>query len=347
MRDLFEICGKRSNESKKVHDGKIKESASHKDILMQKALIIFESRYGSTEEVAKILALVLGPARACRVDEFEERYEDIDLLVIGTPIYSGQIDPKIVQFVQENSFWLKDKNIVLFCLSLDRHDGEAALQRLLSHHQLKIISLKAFGGRLNLKKLKDDDYRRLKVFQDKIGQPLQNVDLFLKEEIIEFALETKRAMERLAKTMPSEELGPYVSDFLKKHNTCTLATAFGKLARATPIEYSYHNGKLYLLSEGGEKFANILLNNRVSVAVYDEYRGMDKLAGMQITGSAIILDPGDPEYRDVLHLKGHNPDRIAAMPFALNMIRIDMEKVEFLCSDFKKIDQEVKQILVF
>ena len=314
---------------------------------MQKTLIIFESRYGSTEEAAKILALVLGPARACRVDEFEECYKDIDLLVIGTPIYSGQIDPKIVQFVQENSFWLKDKNIVLFCLSLDRHDGEAALQKLLSHHHLKIISLKAFGGRLNLEKLKNDDYRRLKGFQDKIGQPLQNVDLFLKEEIIEFALETKRAMERLAKTMPSEELGPYVVDFLKKHNTCTLATAFGKLARATPIEYSYHKGKLYLLSEGGEKFANILLNNRVSVAVYDEYRGMDKLAGMQITGQAIILDPGDLEYRDVLHLKGHNPDRIATMPFALNMIRIDMEKVEFLNSDFKKIDQEVKQILVF
>jgi hypothetical protein len=35
------------------------------------------------------------------------------------------------------------------------------------------------------------------------------------------------------------------------------------------------------------------------------------------------------------------------MPFVLNMIRIEMEKVEILNSDFKKMGQEVKQILLF
>ena len=333
--------------NKKVYDRKMDEFAGRKIFTMRKTLILYESRYGSTKEAAKILALILGPARACRVDEFEESYKDIDLLVIGTPIYSEQIDPKIVQFIEENSSWLKDKSIVLFCLSLDRANGDAVLQKLLRDQQLKVISSKAFGGKLDLEKLNDEDHRILLVFQDKMGLPMQNVDNFSRDKIIEFALEIKQATERPAKTMPSVELGPWVEDFLKKHNTCTLATALGNRVRATPIEYNYHSGLLYLLSEGGEKFANILLNNRVSIAVYDEYRSMDKLAGMQITGQAFIVDPGDQEYKDFLHLKGYNPDKIATMPFVLNMIRIEMEKVEILNSDFKKMGQEVKQILLF
>lgn len=126
--------------NKKVYDRKMDESAGRKTFTMRKTLILYESRYGSTKEAAKILALILGPARACSVDEFEDRYKDIDLLVIGTPIYSEQIDPKIVQFIEENSSWLKDKSIVLFCLSLDRSNGDAVLQKLLRDQQLKVIS---------------------------------------------------------------------------------------------------------------------------------------------------------------------------------------------------------------
>lgn len=314
---------------------------------MQKTLVLFESRYGSTEEAAKILALILGPARACQVNEFKEHYMGFDLFVIGTPLYSGEIDPKIAQFMQMNISWLKDKNTALFCLCLDRRDADAALEKLRDLLGLKVISSKALDGKLGLEKLKDEDRQTLKVFYDKTGLPLQSVDSFLREEIIEFALEIKRARDILAKSIPSEELKPYVEDFLKKHNTCTLATAFGDRVRATPIEYSYHNGKLYMLSEGGEKFANILMNDRVSLAVYDDYQSMDRLSGMQITGRASIVDPTDQEYREVLRWEGQSPDRIAALPFAMNMIRIEMEKVEFLSAEFKKMGEEVRQILLF
>jgi menaquinone-dependent protoporphyrinogen IX oxidase/nitroimidazol reductase NimA-like FMN-containing flavoprotein (pyridoxamine 5'-phosphate oxidase superfamily) len=314
---------------------------------MQKTLVLFESRYGSTEEAAKILALILGPAKTCPVDKFRDRYIGFDLFVIGTPLYSGEIDPKISQFVQKNISWLKDKNTALFCLCLDPHEGEAALEKLRKLLGIKVIGWKAFGGMADLEKLEGEDGQTLKAYYEKTGLPLESVDLVLKEDIVEFALEIKRARDRLGKSMPSEKLKPYVEDFLKKHNTCTLSTAFKDRVRATPIEYSYHDGKLYMLSEGGEKFANILLNSRVSLAVYDDYQGMDKLAGMQITGRASLVSSRDQEHEEILRLEGQSLERITALPFALNMIRIEMERVEFLNADFKKMGQDVRQILFF
>jgi hypothetical protein len=314
---------------------------------MQKTLVLFENRYGATEEAAKMLALILGPAKTCPIDKFKDRFMGFDLFVIGTPIFSGEIDPKIAQFVQNNISWLKDRNTALFCLCLDPGEGEAALERLRRILGHKVIGWKAFGGTPDLEKLEGEAGQTLKAFYEKTGLPVESVDSFLKEDIVEFALEIKRARDRLARSMPPVELKPYVEDFLKKHNTCTLSTAFAGRARATPIEYSYHDGKLYMLSEGGEKFAGILLNSRVSLAVYDDYQGMDKLAGMQIAGRATLVGPRDQEYQDVLRLEGHSPEKIAALPFALNMIRIEMDRVEFLNADFKKMGQDVRQVLFF
>ncbi len=104
---------------------------------------------------------------------------------------------------------------------------------------------------------------------------------------------------------------------------------------------------MYLLSEGGEKFANIPINKNVSVAVYEDYTGMNNLAGMQITGSAhIILDDRD-EYEEVIKMKGLNIDFIKNLPVNMNIIKIEIKKIEFLYSKFKESDYEPKQIYFF
>ena len=36
----------------------------------------------------------------------------------------------------------------------------------------------------------------------------------------------------------------------------------------------YNDGYMYILSEGGFKFANLLLNDNVSVAIYEQFHGM-------------------------------------------------------------------------
>ena len=52
--------------------------------------------------------------------------------------------------------------------------------------------------------------------------------------------------------MPKEELKKAVEEYIAANNTCALATGTGDYVRCTPIEYSYHNDKFWMFSEGGE-----------------------------------------------------------------------------------------------
>jgi len=71
---------------------------------------------------------------------------------------------------------------------------------------------------------------------------------------------------------------------------------------------------------------------------------MNSLAGIQITGTATIVDEESEEYSDVLKIKGLNENAIRNMAVNMNMIKIVMEKVEFLNSKFKSDGGDPKQI---
>ena len=73
---------------------------------MQRTLIIYESKYGTTEKIAKNLSLILGPANYCTPDGFRDEYKEFDFFVIGSPIYSGKFHPKITRLAEENQDWL-------------------------------------------------------------------------------------------------------------------------------------------------------------------------------------------------------------------------------------------------
>ena len=57
--------------------------------------------------------------------------------------------------------------------------------------------------------------------------------------------------------VPEKELKKTVEEYISSNNTCALATGTGDYVRCTPIEYSYHDDKFWLFSEGGEKFIGL------------------------------------------------------------------------------------------
>ena len=59
--------------------------------------------------------------------------------------------------------------------------------------------------------------------------------------------------------MPEKFLKQAIEKYVLENNTCALATGTG---RCTPIEYSYHDGKFWLFSEGGEKFIGLEKNKK-------------------------------------------------------------------------------------
>lgn len=311
---------------------------------MQRTILIYESKYGATEKIVKYLAPVLGPANYCTTDQFNDSYKDFDFFVIGSGVYSGKLDPKICDFVDNNLEWLKTKPVTLFSVSLSLKDGYENLKNL-SEIIGSTVSQKALGGTLKLSKLSEEDSHALDDFSQQVGFPLKDMDNFNLEEVTSFALELKKIKESLILPAPQRE--EFIDKFLTSHNTCTLSTGYQNRVRSTPIEYNYFNGFIYLLSEGGEKFANLPLNNQVSVAVYEDYTGFNNLAGMQITGTSEIISDDSVEFEDVLRMKGLKIDFIKRNPVKINMIKITISKVEFLNSEFKKLGYEAKQIQNF
>ena len=314
---------------------------------MIKTLVVYSSKYGSTRDVARIISLITGPAIYCTVDEFKKEYVDFDFIVIGTPIYTEKIDPSIKKFAEENREWLKQKPICLFCTCLDKNGGLDRLTELQNFIGVKALSLKAIGGRLLVDDLDKKDQEQLKIFLDRVNLPMEDMNFYNQDEIVKYSLKLKLIKEKLMTPVKLEELKIAVEEFLTSHNTCTLTTGHNNVVRSTPIEYSYKEGNIYILSEGGEKFANLLYNKNVSLAVYEDYTSMNHLKGMQITGEASIIGNESGEYTDILTWKGFNIDTIKSLPVNMNMIKIKLIKVEFLNSKFKSQGADAKQIYKF
>ena len=321
------------------------DNLNREEFNMLKTLVVYSGKYGTTEEVAQTISLITGPARYCSVENFKEEYRDFEFVVLGAPVYKEKLDQPLVEFVKNNSEWLKEKSVAAYCTCLDTDGGLRELNDLSREYQVEFLTLKALGGRLILEDLDSDDQVSIEEFLELVKLPHEDMDFYNTEEVIKFSMKLKGLKEKLLKKLEHEKLVSTVDEFINSHNTCTLATCNAGKVRSTPIEYSYFKKHLYLLSEGGEKFSNLLLNNNVSLSIYDSFNGMNSLAGMQITGKASILSETSDEYEAVIKLKGLNMEALNRLPVILNIIEIEITRIEFLYSKFKEMDADPKQIL--
>ncbi len=311
---------------------------------MVKTLILFESRYGFTEKISKDLALILGPAKYCRCSEFKGHLDNYEMVVLCSAVYEECIDEAIIGFVSNNREKLKEKKIVLLCSCLAENMVNQYLKPLKDLLGDSVALEASVGGILDMEKLSYEDHKSMEQFCRFVGCTLESSSTFDMGTFGSLALEIKSIKDEVQKVMPKEELIKHAEDFINKHNTCTLATGHGGAVRATPIEYSYFQGCLYIISEGGEKFSNIIVNSKVSIGIFDEYKGMDKLSGMQLSGTAELIEIGSGEYIKVLELKNISYDKIKCLPIALNLLKINISKIEFLCSAFSGLGYDIKQI---
>ena len=164
--------------------------------------------------------------------------------------------------------------------------------------------------------------------------------------------ETVAAAELIAKAfcppeapMPTDALRARIDAFLAAHNTLALATGCGKWVRCTPLEYLRVDGRLYILTEGGLKFKGIWWNGAVSAAVYDSYTGMASLAGLQMTGTAVYIDPLSDEYRSVIEARGVQLQQLQQMPAMLHAVRLDITRYELLDGALRSEGYAARQVL--
>lgn len=309
---------------------------------MNPTLIIYDTKYGSTGNVAELMAKVLGPATMIRPSEFDESHSNARNVVIGSPVYGEKIMPGIAEFVKEHGAWLSDRRVALFTVSIS--PKEEYVNQMKSLLGDCVVWQQCFGGVMDPADWDNEDSSAMERFAVKVGHKFSRVDKTDAEFVAKNAIELRRIF-RESDQCPEEVKGKRIEEFLNSHNSCTLGTAGAYGVRVTPIEYIYIKGAFYLLSEGGEKFANIEVDNRVSVAVYDPFTGFDKLAGLQVTGRAELIPFESDEYQDVAAERGLEYDKLKEMPIRLNMIKIKVEKYEALMSEFAKQGYDANQIL--
>lgn len=147
--------------------------------------------------------------------------------------------------------------------------------------------------------------------------------------------------------MNRNDLLAAMEKFIETHNTCALATGSSDFVRCTPIEYSYLGGKFWMISEGGLKFRALKNNKNVCLAVFEPYEGFGKLAGMQVSGTARLVEPMTREYLDLLAFKKIPVESLEKLPHELNVICVTPVRIDFLWSEFKKLGYDSRQSLTF
>ena len=135
--------------------------------------------------------------------------------------------------------------------------------------------------------------------------------------------------------------------FLTSHTTGVLATGQGRDIRTTPIEYMYLNKKIYLFSEGGQKFVNMYRDPHVSFSVCEPFSDFSRLAGLQLSGTVRIIAPQDEGYAAAAAAKGIAEERLQKMPVVLHVIEILPSEATFLWGKFSKMGKAVRQVYQF
>ncbi len=152
------------------------------------------------------------------------------------------------------------------------------------------------------------------------------------------------------KEMPLEELASVVEEFLHKTGVCALATGTGDYVRCTPLEYSYHDGKFWIFTEGGEKFIGLEKNKNVSLAVFEKNPNFGELKSVQVMGVAKLIKPMSEAY--IAHAEYKKVpvtalQKLADQGRAMHLICITPTKMDILFSEFKKQGYDSRQVLEY
>jgi menaquinone-dependent protoporphyrinogen IX oxidase len=143
---------------------------------MPNSLVVYGSKYGSTKEVAEAIAEGLGADVASATSQPDVR--PYGLVVVGSPIYSGDYMPAVLEFIQVHKSDLAERKVAAFITAaadwetkpgltgeeagaLTQQDYADGLADLAGGH---VVASRGFGGRLDPERLDEHDRNMLDWF---------------------------------------------------------------------------------------------------------------------------------------------------------------------------------------
>lgn len=157
--------------------------------MQKKALIVYDTRYGATEQIANWIAEGINDADIKHVDNVSGTI--YELIVVGSPIYNDQPTSKIIEFLEKNKESLANKKLALFTVNMPmnitsekakKFMGTGLIDKLAAHVKGNIIASKAFLGKIELRELSQLDMLSLKLSYFLKGYNLRDVNYMDREE---------------------------------------------------------------------------------------------------------------------------------------------------------------------
>lgn len=182
------------------------------------ALIIYDTKYGSTEQVAHWVAEGINDSDIRHADDVTSLF--YDLIVIGSPVYNEAPSSHILAFLDKYRENLANKRLALFTVSLPynmtqerakSYYGAKPLQELVTKVKGKVIDTKAFLGKIDTKELTALDKLSLRIQYFLKGYELKDANYLNRDEAIAwgrrlFELATK-APEPVTKERKDRKVG--------------------------------------------------------------------------------------------------------------------------------------------
>jgi uncharacterized protein YhbP (UPF0306 family) len=89
----------------------------------------------------------------------------------------------------------------------------------------------------------------------------------------------------------ADNLKQQVVDYLKSHNTMTLATCAGDIPWAATVFFASDDLRLYFFSAPESRHCqNLAANQRIAVTVQEDYQDWRKIKGIQLEGRVELVD---------------------------------------------------------
>ncbi|HYJ16762.1 MAG TPA: pyridoxamine 5'-phosphate oxidase family protein [Candidatus Limnocylindria bacterium] len=89
----------------------------------------------------------------------------------------------------------------------------------------------------------------------------------------------------------AEDLKQQIIDYLRSHNTMTLATCAGDAPWAATVFFASDDLRLYFFSAPESRHCqNLAANGRVAVTVQEDYQDWRKIKGVQLEGRVELVD---------------------------------------------------------
>ena len=88
-----------------------------------------------------------------------------------------------------------------------------------------------------------------------------------------------------------DDLKQQVIQYLRAHNTMTLATCAHEVPWAATVFYASEEWKLYFFSVPQSRHGqNLAANARVAVTIQEDYKDWRRIKGIQLEGKGLLLD---------------------------------------------------------